>query len=150
MSASEATVNVETLVRNELKKTTKNEVSVLVYDKEGKLVAEDKQTVDVAEDSGETVKFQLKVNTPQLWSPKSPYLYRAVICVKNNKCKTTDLPVPRFGVRTLEFSADKGFQLNGKRIGTKPTSATFWAGFTVPYEAGALKAVEYDGTKEVG
>lgn len=38
--------------------------------------------------------------------------------------------------------------LNDKLIGTKETSATFWAGFKVPYTAGTLRAVTYDGEKE--
>ena len=38
--------------------------------------------------------------------------------------------------------------LNDKLIDTKATSSTFWAGFTVPYEVGTLKAVEYDGKEE--
>lgn len=32
--------------------------------------------------------------------------------------------------------------LNGDSIGTKSTSSTFWAGFSVPYKTGTLRAVE--------
>ncbi len=38
--------------------------------------------------------------------------------------------------------------LNGKLIGTKPTSDTYHAGFEVDYEPGVLRAVELDGEKE--
>ena len=38
--------------------------------------------------------------------------------------------------------------LNDELIGTKITSSTYWAGFSVPYKPGTLKAVEYDGTQE--
>ena len=38
--------------------------------------------------------------------------------------------------------------LNDELIGTKNTSSTYWAGFSVPYKSGTLKAVEYDGTQE--
>lgn len=38
--------------------------------------------------------------------------------------------------------------LNDRLIGTQSTSNTYWAGFSVPYEPGVLRAVEWDGTKE--
>ncbi len=38
--------------------------------------------------------------------------------------------------------------LNGRLLGTKNISSTYWAGFSVPYEPGELRAVEFDGTNE--
>lgn len=38
--------------------------------------------------------------------------------------------------------------LNGELLGTKTLSSTYWAGFSVPYKPGTLKAVEWDGTSE--
>ena len=38
--------------------------------------------------------------------------------------------------------------LNDELIGTKSTSSTYWAGFSVPYKPGTLKAVTFDGTSE--
>ena len=38
--------------------------------------------------------------------------------------------------------------LNGRLIGTKPTSETYHAAFEVEYEPGVLRAVEWDGTQE--
>ncbi len=38
--------------------------------------------------------------------------------------------------------------LNGRLIGEQATGPTFYAGFTVDYEPGTLKAVEWDGTNE--
>lgn len=38
--------------------------------------------------------------------------------------------------------------LNGDLIGTAATSSTFWAGFSVPYAPGTLRAVEFDGENE--
>ncbi len=38
--------------------------------------------------------------------------------------------------------------LNGKLVGTKPTSDTYHAGFEVDYEPGTLRAVEFDGERE--
>ena len=116
VSDAKATVNIETLIKNELKKKSLSEVSVHLYDKKGNLVASDKQNINLAKISSEQVKFQLQLKNPQLWSPESPYLYKAVVCIKDNKNHITDQIETRFGVRTLEFSAEKGFLLNGKNI----------------------------------
>lgn len=53
------------------------------------------------------------VERPALWSPESPLLYRAVTKVYVED-KLTDTYTTRFGIRSIEYVADKGFYLNGK------------------------------------
>ena len=53
------------------------------------------------------------VERPALWSPASPSLYRAVTKVYVED-KLTDTYTTRFGIRSIEYVADKGFYLNGK------------------------------------
>ena len=53
------------------------------------------------------------VERPALWSPESPSLYRAVTKVYVED-KLTDTYTTRFGIRSIEYVADKGFYLNGK------------------------------------
>lgn len=53
------------------------------------------------------------VERPTLWSPESPSLYRAVTKVYVED-KLTDTYTTRFGIRSIEYVADKGFYLNGK------------------------------------
>ncbi len=139
VSDSKTTVNVETLVRNGQGRKSRSEVKVLVYDRDGKLVASDRQKVNVAASGEETVKFQLKVVNPQLWSPGSPYLYRAVVSVRDSKGRTTDQLTTRFGVRTLEFSAEKGFLLNGKSV--------LIQGGCIHHDNGLLGAAAFDAAE---
>lgn len=139
VSASKATVNIETLIKNEWKKKSEGEVSVLIYDKQGNLVASDKQTINIAKNSAENVNFQLQLDNPQLWSPESPYLYKAVVNVKNTKDNMSDQIETRFGVRTLEFSAEKGFLLNGKSI--------LLQGGCIHHDNGLLGAAAYDAAE---
>ncbi|HEY2721482.1 MAG TPA: glycoside hydrolase family 2 TIM barrel-domain containing protein, partial [Chitinophagaceae bacterium] len=63
-----------------------------------------------------TQDFQLL--HPSLWSPGSPYLYEAVsdIIIDN---KIVDHVVTKFGIRSIEVSAEKGLLLNGKSIGLR-------------------------------
>ncbi|MGL4518208.1 MAG: glycoside hydrolase family 2 TIM barrel-domain containing protein [Phocaeicola sp.] len=53
------------------------------------------------------------VENPQLWSPETPYLYKALSKVSVDGVEV-DSYVTRFGIRTVELIADKGFYLNGK------------------------------------
>lgn len=53
------------------------------------------------------------VETPQLWSPETPALYRAVSRIYVGG-QLVDTYSTRFGIRSIEFVADKGFYLNGK------------------------------------
>ncbi len=49
---------------------------------------------------------ELKIENPILWSPETPKLYETEFCGRKVK----------FGIRTLGWSAEKGFLLNGKAV----------------------------------
>ena len=53
------------------------------------------------------------VEHPALWSPESPSLYRAVSKIYSGGT-LLDTYTTRFGIRSIEYIADKGFFLNGK------------------------------------
>lgn len=54
------------------------------------------------------------VERPKLWSPETPVLYKAVSKIYSGDT-LLDTYSTRFGIRTIEYIADKGFFLNGKR-----------------------------------
>ena len=60
--------------------------------------------------------FELK--DPALWSINSPQLYQAITEVSFNG-KIVDQQTTTFGIRSIEFSAEKGFLLNGEPIELK-------------------------------
>ncbi|MCR4824979.1 MAG: DUF4982 domain-containing protein [Bacteroidales bacterium] len=55
----------------------------------------------------------IDVSDPQLWSPESPSLYKAVTSLYVQG-KKVDEYTTTFGIRTIELVSDKGFLLNGK------------------------------------
>ena len=58
----------------------------------------------------------LHVNNPRLWSPESPALYDLVVSVSQfngKKLQVVDEVRRRVGIRTLSYTAEHGFQLNG-------------------------------------
>lgn len=63
---------------------------------------------------GEPVRQNVTVDAPELWSPESPALYTARTKILKEGTVIDSVDV-KFGIRTVEFIADKGFFLNGER-----------------------------------
>ena len=62
---------------------------------------------------GQPFEQNFIVNAPELWSPESPSLYKAVSKIYADD-KLVDTYTTRFGIRSIEYIADKGFYLNGE------------------------------------
>ncbi|MFD2164402.1 DUF4982 domain-containing protein [Paradesertivirga mongoliensis] len=62
---------------------------------------------------GKEFDQNLSVPRPQLWSPESPYLYKAVTRLYQGS-ELKDETTTRFGIREISFKPESGFSLNGK------------------------------------
>lgn len=109
-----ATVQIAVTVRNAGKKRKEVRVETVIYDAEGKRVADNKGYTILFEDSLTTIEPILTVLNPKLWSVESPYLYRAVTRLYAGKL--IDEYSTSFGIRYFNFDAQKGFSLNGKPL----------------------------------
>ena len=56
--------------------------------------------------------MMLYVENPQLWSPEHPYLYNLTAVLKVDD-EEVDRQTQKVGIRTVSFSKEGGFQLNG-------------------------------------
>ena len=67
---------------------------------------------EVVMEDGTRKPIQKTVNepSPQLWSPDSPHLYTTTLQAEGDEVPVT------YGLRTIEYSAQKGLLLNGKEI----------------------------------
>ena len=83
---------------------------VALTDAQGRVVAEAKTAIGPQEKK--TVR--LTVSNPQRWTLDKPYLYTLTTKLSNGDQSTV-----RAGLRTLEFSPDRGFALNGQWIKVK-------------------------------
>lgn len=80
---------------------------------------------------------KIKIENPKLWSPETPNLYTATVSVENeNSSIDIDKVTEYFGIRTIDYSAEKGFVLNGKSI--------LINGGNVHHDNGALGAAAFD------
>ena len=60
----------------------------------------------------------MTVNNPALWSPESPQLYRLTAVLLRDG-QELDRQSTKIGIRTVSFSKEGGFQLNGERRSIK-------------------------------
>ena len=111
-----ATVNVKTEVVNEKSDEVLATVKTTILDVNGKKVTEFSSTKTIAAD--QTIIFDQtsnQIKNPKLWSPKAPNLYSVKTTVLVNSKAVDDFVSP-LGFRSIKFTADKGFFLNGERF----------------------------------
>ena len=111
-----ATVNVKTEVVNEKNIEVSATVKTTILDFNGKKVTEFSSAKTIA--AGQTIIFDQtsnQIKNPKLWSPKTPNLYSVKTTVSVNGTAVDDFISP-LGFRSIKFTADKGFFLNGERF----------------------------------
>ncbi len=118
VTEKEAAVRVETKIQNQSGLAQMVMLETIVKDNTGREVTTYSSIQNVEVNS--VVKFEnsLKVPEPKLWSLENPFVYKVESNVKING-KIIDTYVTPFGIRTFEFTTDKGFFLNGKHVDVK-------------------------------
>jgi len=114
VSQSAATVNIKTAIANELG-IAPVILRTRLLDATGKTVAVIEKKVANSNKTNDNFYQSVQIKNPHLWSPDDPYLYKAVSEVWKTG-KLTDVVVNTFGVRSIHFSAETGFLLNGKKL----------------------------------
>lgn len=110
-----ATVNIATTVDNTSATDAEVTLTTRVIDPQGKVAATVTATDNIAAGKSATVNQTARVADPQLWSLDNPALYSVVTDVAVGG-KTVDTYQTTTGIRTIEFTADKGFFLNGEQV----------------------------------
>ena len=87
------------------------------------------------------IKLQsIQLDNAHLWDCDDPYLYTAEVTLYDAGGNVIDQASTRFGVRTIEFSAEYGLKLNGKKVLLK--------GIANHHSLGALGAAAYPRAME--
>lgn len=103
-----AVVQLKTTVVGVSVTTTDLSLETIIRDANGHVVA----TLDNNQLMGTYFNQILEVRRPALWSPESPNLYTATSILKQNG-KVLDETITRFGLRSIRYTPQQGFQLNG-------------------------------------
>jgi beta-galactosidase len=138
-SSEAAKVTVRTRVANESGADAGLTVEAAILDRTGSTVGSAQSASSAARGSESETSQEIAIARPALWSPDAPVLYSAVTRVRKNG-KVLDEVVTPFGIRTLEWSAEKGLLLNGRSIKL--------AGGSVHHDNGPLGAMAFDRAEE--
>lgn len=131
-------VKVSSLILNESGENKTATFTAEIYDSENKLVTTKSLETTVSSGKEEPVVLNIQISDAKRWSPETPNLYKAVLSVSDGE--TTDRYSTKFGIRTIEFSAEKGFLLNGV--------PTLLRGGCVHHDNGLLGAASFDRAEE--
>ncbi len=138
-SANGAKVAVRTQVQNDTANAAAVTVKTTVFSAQNRSVVKGESKLQIGAGAQEEASQEIPLPHPELWSPETPTLYRAVTEILQSG-KVIDRVETNFGVRTLAWSVDQGLVLNGKPIKL--------AGGSVHHDNGALGAAAFDRAEE--
>ena len=138
IQAEAATICVKTKAVNS---TTREQIRTLttrVISPEGLIVSEASSVVSMKAGSESEFSQEMIVLDPLLWAPDSPHLYHLESCLQKDG-EDEDKKVTVFGIRSLEFSPEHGFLMNGVPYKL--------LGGCVHHDNGILGAASYPGSE---
>lgn len=130
ISPEQATVNLEVPIENSRPTGEQVELVAQVLDRNGKAVLTMQHDGEVVAGASATFNVSGNLAKPELWESDYPYVYR-VVCALRVNGETVDTSEIPLGIRTVKWTVDKGFFINGHHEklhgwGQKPTDE--WAG----------------------
>ncbi|WP_297095638.1 glycoside hydrolase family 2 TIM barrel-domain containing protein [uncultured Draconibacterium sp.] len=139
VSKQEATVEIKTTLKNETSSPQEITLSTQIANKEQHTAGGSEIKVELLPNSEKEILQNIVVENPALWTPETPNLYNATISIKNGE-QTIDKTDNTFGIRSIEFSAENGFLLNGEKV--------LLNGGCVHHDNGCLGAAAFDRAEE--
>jgi len=127
------TASIENTSKDSEKKSTLN---LIIKNTKGKEIDNNKIDIKIASQSETTIEHCFTINDPELWSDDNPKLYQ--VCAYTGEVNggvNNDYTEAKFGIRTIEMIAHKGFFINGKNIKLK--------GVCLHHDCGILGAAFY-------
>ena len=139
VTPSSAKVKIRTSVNNQSDNALNIRIITRMLNSKG-IETNTSEAEQFVEENGESVVNQdVVITKPDLWSTEIPVLYTAIIEIYTGD-KMADRVETKFGVRTVQFDAVNGFQLNGKPMKLK--------GGCFHHDHGPLGAKSYDRAEE--
>ena len=139
VSSKKAIVLVKIKVKNETASAQRIVVKTQLLNKTSKNVGNKQTQVEVPANGEKEITQTIQVSSPMLWTPETPNLYQAKVQVLKDK-KVLDDSKTNFGIRSIKFTVENGFQLNGKIVKIN--------GGCVHHDNGCLGAAAFDRAEE--
>ncbi len=141
-SVSNETADVEIVadIMNSNQQQQYTQITGRIVDPSGKEVAIWEAPVITGAGKESEVNKRVQVASPRLWSTDTPEMYTVLLELRDTTGKVVDKKEELFGIRTIEFSVENGFTLNGKSLLLK--------GGCMHHDNGPLGAAAYDRAEE--
>lgn len=114
-SPNSAVINFAITVDNLQQESTEAECWVELISPDGVHTTLDPLSMTLAGESQSLIDLTTVLKNPSLWGLEHPDLYRAIVSIQSNGRKT-DSYQSSFGIRSIAYSAEEGFLLNGEEI----------------------------------
>ncbi len=138
ITKNKAEVVINTSIENKSKLKGKYTLKTTIVNSKGIEVATTKSTFN-SEETTQAIENQLVVKNPELWDLNNPHLYTAHSVVLKSGTPIDNYETT-FGIRSIEYSKENGFELNGKQVRFK--------GVCLHHDLGPLgSAVNYRATE---
>jgi len=112
-----AQVQVRARVRNDSDQSGNLVLRTLLVDAQGKVAAQQEQSVTVGPASVLESTANVTVPHPHLWQGvEDPYLYQLVVELSSKSAEVVDRVSLPFGIRQVRFDPENGLFLNGKHV----------------------------------
>lgn len=138
-SKDTANVHLSVSVKNNNTSASDAKIVTILSDKDGRELCKTENDIKVEASAVTLVEQTLKIISPLLWSIDSPVLYNATIQIVSKGKIIDTYPLP-FGIRTISYSADSGFLLNGMIVKMK--------GACMHHDNGLLGSATFDRAEE--
>jgi beta-galactosidase len=135
VSAEKATVEIKTLVKNETDLPQKIILKTQILNANAVNSGNNQTDVELPAKSEKEIDQNITVLKPLLWAPETPNLYHVQIHILKDKSIIDEIKTT-CGIRSIKFTAENGFQLNGKTVKIN--------GGCVHHDNGCLGAAAFD------
>ena len=118
VSKEKASVRLRTEVKNTSGASVDVILNSVILDPQGNAVAKAESKQNINAGTMHDFDQSFVVTQPQRWSPDTPDMYQMVSTVTTGG-KTVDTYTTPLGIRSVEFTVDQGFFLNGEPVDIK-------------------------------
>ncbi len=115
VTSKQADIKITTEIKNSDSNVQQLTLVSQIVDASGEIVAGTSSSITLEAKQTVPVEQALTIVKPSLWSTDEPNLYRLKSTILNGDT-IVDVKYTSTGFRSIEFTADKGFLLNGKSV----------------------------------
>jgi beta-galactosidase len=139
VSSERATVQIKTQVKNETDLPQSITLKTQLQSENADNAGGNQIKVKLPANSEKEIEQTIKVSKPLLWTPETPYLYHAQVQILKDDNVIDDIKTT-FGIRSIKFTSENGFQLNGQTVKMN--------GGCVHHDNGCLGAAAFNRAEE--